>query len=34
MGRRCNPMLIKSALTYEICEAAQVLGVTPGTIRN
>ncbi|WP_430540808.1 helix-turn-helix domain-containing protein [Planktotalea arctica] len=27
-------MLIKSALTYEICEAAQVLGVTPGTIRN
>jgi hypothetical protein len=34
MGKRCNPMLIKSALTYDIGEAAQALGVTSATIRN
>ncbi len=34
MGKRYNPMLIKSALTYDIGEAAQALGVTPATIRN
>ncbi len=34
MGRRANPMAVKSALAYEITEAAVALGVTPATIRN
>lgn len=34
MGKRSNPMAVKSALTYEIAEAAQILNKTPATIRN
>jgi len=34
MGKRVNPMAVKAALTYEIGEAAAVLGVTSATIRN
>lgn len=34
MGRRANPMAVKLALTYEVAEAAKVLGMTPATIRN
>ncbi|MFG5382456.1 helix-turn-helix domain-containing protein [Yoonia sp. R2-816] len=34
MGKRANPMAVKSALTYDINEAAVALGKTPATIRN
>jgi len=34
MNKRANPMAVKSALTYEISEAAAALGKTPATIRN
>ncbi len=34
MSKRANPMAVKAALTYEIGEAAMVLGKTPATIRN
>ena len=34
MSKRANPMAVKSALTYEIGEAAIALGKTPATIRN
>lgn len=34
MNRRANPMAVKAALTYEIGEAAAVLGKSPATIRN
>ncbi len=34
MGKRANPMAVKSALTYNINEAAFALGKTPATIRN
>ena len=34
MGKRANPMAVKSALTYDINEAALALGKTPATIRN
>lgn len=34
MSKRANPMAVKAALTYEINEAAIVLGKSPATIRN
>lgn len=34
MGKRSNPMSIKSALAYEVSEAADALGVSVATIRN
>ena len=34
MGKRANPMAVKSALTYTIEEAAKALGKSPATIRN
>ena len=34
MSKRANPMAIKTALTYEISEAAFALGKSPATIRN
>ena len=34
MGKRANPMAVKSALAYEVSEAANALGVSVGTIRN
>ncbi len=34
MGKRANPMAVKAALTYEVGEAAKVLGKSPATIRN
>lgn len=34
MGKRSNPLAVKSALTYNINEAAFALGKTPATIRN
>lgn len=34
MGKRVNPMGVKSALTYEVSEAAAALGVSTATIRN
>lgn len=34
MGKRVNPMGVKSALTYEVSEAAVALGVSKATIRN
>ena len=34
MSKRANPMAVKSAISYEVGEAALVLGKTPATIRN
>ncbi|MBL4766551.1 MAG: helix-turn-helix domain-containing protein [Rhodobacteraceae bacterium] len=34
MTNRANPMAVKSALTYDVNEAAATLGKTPATIRN
>lgn len=34
MSRRANPMAVKSALTYEVSEAAKALGKSQATIRN
>ena len=34
MGKRANPMAVKSALAYDINEAALALDKTPATIRN
>lgn len=34
MGKRANPMAVKSALSYTIEEAAIALGKKPATIRN
>lgn len=34
MSKRANPMAIKSALTYEVSEAAKALGKSQATIRN
>jgi hypothetical protein len=34
MAKKANPMAVKSALTYEISEAAAALGKNPATIRN
>ncbi|SFR45018.1 helix-turn-helix domain-containing protein [Litoreibacter janthinus] len=34
MSKRANPMAVKSALTYDVSEAAKALGKSPATIRN
>ena len=34
MSKRANPMAVKSALTYEVAEAAKALGKSQATIRN
>ena len=34
MGKRANPMAVKASLTYEVGEAAALLGKSPATIRN
>jgi hypothetical protein len=34
MSKRANPMAVKAALTYDICEAAKALDKSPATIRN
>ena len=34
MSKRANPMAVKAVLSYEVGEAAEVLGKTPATIRN
>jgi hypothetical protein len=34
MSKRANPMAVKSALTYDVSEAANALGKSPATIRN
>ncbi len=34
MSKRANPMAVIAALSYEVGEAALVLGKTPATIRN
>lgn len=34
MSKRANPMAVKSALTYEVSEAAKALGKSQATIRN
>lgn len=34
MGKRANPLAVKASLTYEVGEAAAVLGKSPATIRN
>lgn len=34
MSKRANPMAVKGALTYDICEAARALDKSPATIRN
>ena len=34
MSKRANPMAVKSALTYDVSEAAKAFGKSPATIRN
>ena len=34
MSKRANPMAVKSALTYDVSEAAKALGKSEATIRN